>query len=256
MRKTVKGFAAGFLTCVLLSSTLVWAATGTQNISVTFRNIKVYVDGVLFQLIDANGNAAEPFIYNGTVYMPLRAVANSVGKEVSWDGDTSSVYVGKKGQGAPVTYLDKLQYSDFKAGLSSYKFYLINGKITDLQDNIYTNGFLLEYQSYKIKNDPDEADVIMDYQLNAQYSKLDGKIVLPASIDIAGLNKKSINEYNSPADVLFYGDGRLLYKATNVTPSMPFNFSVNVNGVLNLTIKFVTKGVNSYTALTDLALYE
>ncbi len=34
---------------------------------------------------------AEPFIYNGTTYLPVRAVGEAVGKEVAWDNDTKTV---------------------------------------------------------------------------------------------------------------------------------------------------------------------
>jgi hypothetical protein len=38
----------------------------------------------------------EGFVYQGTTYVPLRFVAESLGKEVEWDQETLSIYVGKK----------------------------------------------------------------------------------------------------------------------------------------------------------------
>jgi len=38
----------------------------------------------------------EPFIVDGTTYLPLRAVADALGKEVELDGPNQSVYVGRK----------------------------------------------------------------------------------------------------------------------------------------------------------------
>lgn len=62
-----------------------FAAEGTREIPATFRNIRIVVDG---KEISAN---AEPFIYNGTTYLPIRAVGEAVGKEVSWDAQTNTI---------------------------------------------------------------------------------------------------------------------------------------------------------------------
>ena len=43
---------------------------------------------------DANGKSVETFAYNGTTYVPLRAVSQSLGKDVSYDGKTQRVYIG------------------------------------------------------------------------------------------------------------------------------------------------------------------
>jgi hypothetical protein len=51
---------------------------------------------VLIQPKDANGKVVEPFISDGTTYLPVRAVCQALGKDIIWDGDTNSVYIGKK----------------------------------------------------------------------------------------------------------------------------------------------------------------
>jgi len=265
MKQRIQGIVIGFVAAVILSSLAVWAAAGTQSIEVTYRDIKLYVDGAFIIPKDPNGNVVEPFIYNGTTYLPIRAVGEALGRSVEWEGDTSSIYIGGRGPGAPDNYLDKLQYTNFKGGNSENKFYLISGAVSDLQGNSYTNGIILHAYNwnnwaynYSIEGDSDYASTIIDYPLNGQYTTLNGKIVVPVNIDIAGL-KNAVNKSNNAVDVLFYGDGKLLHSAVNVTTSMPFNFSVNVNGVLNLTIKMIVKGEgewNRYVALTDLALYK
>ncbi|MDR1616731.1 MAG: copper amine oxidase N-terminal domain-containing protein [Syntrophomonadaceae bacterium] len=67
---------------------------GTKTLSVTYDDITVYVNNEEIALKDASGNAVEPFISDGTTYLPLRAVAEALGLTVSWDGATRSVYVG------------------------------------------------------------------------------------------------------------------------------------------------------------------
>ncbi|MCH5187386.1 MAG: RICIN domain-containing protein [Oscillospiraceae bacterium] len=56
--------------------------------------ISVIIDGTRIQPVDANGNPAEPFIIDGTTYLPVRAVSEAFKLSVSWDGNTRSVFVG------------------------------------------------------------------------------------------------------------------------------------------------------------------
>ena len=70
---------------------------GTKTIQAVFKNIKICVDGVAMTPRDTAGKEVEPFIYNGTTYLPVRAVGEAVGKEVTYDGSTNTVYLGKSG---------------------------------------------------------------------------------------------------------------------------------------------------------------
>jgi len=72
------------------------ATSGTRNIEITYRDIKISIDGTEITPTDADGNAVEPFIYDGTTYLPVRAVASALGVEVGWDGETSTVYLGEQ----------------------------------------------------------------------------------------------------------------------------------------------------------------
>ena len=66
----------------------------TRTLQATYMNIKLVVDGAPVTPKDAAGNAVEPFSCNGTTYLPVRAVASALGKEVTWDGNTNTVYIG------------------------------------------------------------------------------------------------------------------------------------------------------------------
>lgn len=65
------------------------ASHGTLTTDITYRNIKVNLDGKALKL------SAEPFIMNsnGTTYLPLRAIAEALGLEVNWEGSSSTVYI-------------------------------------------------------------------------------------------------------------------------------------------------------------------
>ena len=94
MKKELKYFAIGAIAALIATGSIAYARTGSELIEAEYNNIKIYVDGMLINPKDSNGNTVEPFIYNGTTYLPVRAVGETIGKQVSWDGATSSVYLG------------------------------------------------------------------------------------------------------------------------------------------------------------------
>jgi len=67
----------------------------SKTIDVTYKDIKIYVDGEIIIPTDASGRVVEPFIYEGTTYLPVRAVSEALGKTVEWDSTSNSVYIGE-----------------------------------------------------------------------------------------------------------------------------------------------------------------
>ena len=92
----IKGFIAGVCVAFVVSSGVVFADSVSKTVTAVYNNIKIFVDGEKITPKDANGNTVEPFIIDGTTYLPVRAVASALGKEVDWDGTSNSVYIGKK----------------------------------------------------------------------------------------------------------------------------------------------------------------
>lgn len=94
MKKTIKGYLLGLICGVLLASGCAFAINHTTLTDVAIGGIKIVVDGKEIIPTDAKGNRVEPMIYNGTTYLPVRAVAQAFGKEVYWDGPNYTVYLG------------------------------------------------------------------------------------------------------------------------------------------------------------------
>lgn len=256
MKQRLQGILIGFLVAVIATGTVAYATTGESVVKIFYNNIKVYVDGGEVVPKDANGKVVEPFIMNGTTYLPVRAIATALKKDVIWDGATQSVYLGKENQNKPDNYLDSIQYSDYVTGGSDSSFARINSNITDFLGNDYTNGMLFGVRGYSsavIREDKDRAHSKIAYPLNSQYKKLSGKIVLPKSIN--GNSISHIKETDA-VTVYFYGDGKILHRANSVTASMPFDFDLDVSGVNSLEIKLISHDSFNRVALTDLALYK
>lgn len=88
-----KSFLAGMVTMLLIVSLMgtVFAATGKVQKELEYRDIKVSLNGEILDLKDAAGNHVEPFMFDGTNYLPVRALAEALGLSVSWDGQTNTV---------------------------------------------------------------------------------------------------------------------------------------------------------------------
>lgn len=91
--KNHKSFIAGMITMLLIVS-MVGTASATQGKitkELEYRNISVSLDGKKLDLKDAAGNTVEPFMFGGTNYLPVRALAEALGLNVAWDGTTNTV---------------------------------------------------------------------------------------------------------------------------------------------------------------------
>lgn len=79
---------------LVMGSVPIIAKVGKQAIDVVYNNIKLEVNGIKTKM----PSGVEPFIYNGTTYLPVRAVAEALGEEVSFDKKNYTVYVGSRAE--------------------------------------------------------------------------------------------------------------------------------------------------------------
>ena len=91
--KKLSSFFAGALTMLLVMSMVVGASaySGKVTKELTYNNISVTLDGKELDLRDVQGNSVEPFIFDGTNYLPVRALSEALGLDVEWDGGTNTV---------------------------------------------------------------------------------------------------------------------------------------------------------------------
>ena len=80
MKKTGfwRGFGAGLILTVVMMglSVSALAATVSRTIQVE-EGVKISLNGATFIPRDVNGNEVSVFLYNGTTYVPLRAVSEA-----------------------------------------------------------------------------------------------------------------------------------------------------------------------------------
>ena len=105
-----KEFVAGMFVMLLIVSLIgsAGASNGKVQKELEYRNIGVTLDGEKLDLKDANGNTVEPFILNGTTYLPARAISSALGCSVSWDSSTSSVVLKNENSSSTSGHLLRL----------------------------------------------------------------------------------------------------------------------------------------------------
>lgn len=207
--------AGAALACLILSMvTPALAALTTMSIE-AFTGVKVYVNDQLVDPRDANGNPVEVLVYNGTTYLPIRAVGNALGMAVQYDATTQSAYLGAHNSQTPAFYLDEL---DYFAGTKDKKFYTAAA----MQDNLKQGHSRCITENFE-----------RTYKLNGQYSRLTGNL---------------FQEYEKRSDTIaksggiwIYADGALAYAREfneDITGFEPEPIDIDLRGVLELEVVF------------------
>ena len=192
--------------------------------------MNVYVDDVKIEPQDEHGNPVEVFSYNGTTYLPVRALSKAFGKPIQWDGKTLSVYVGKHSSDKPAVWLENLDYFDSDGHtLKASK---------DTKDNL---GRVYEHALRPTCRSS------TTYKLNGQYSAISGTY----------FQEYSKRDKKDEGTMKIYGDGELLYTATVSGGIDPIDFRVDLTGVLELKIVFSnnTYYTDVYVALGNCGLW-
>jgi hypothetical protein len=217
----------GAVLMFVISMTVPVLAAGVQRqLTAHFNNIRVVVDGNLITPRDGLGNVVEPFVVDGTTYLPVRAVAEALGQTVEWEGTTQTVYIGARP--GTVRYLTDVapahQSSDvnFRTNplWSSYREYsAINSGGAErfaLGGVNYVDGMIFHH-----------IDTWAVYNLNGQFTSLSG---IASQLDEGTLTVAT------NAAIRFFADGRLVLEVPITADMSPREFSVDLTGVNQLRI--------------------
>ena len=211
-----------------------FAALASKNITV-YTGANLYYDDKAFYPTDANGNAVDAFIYNGTTYLPVRAICNLLDVDIAWEGSTQSVYIGKHSSDKPACYLDEMDYFT-SAGYSIKRFTSTDytkDNLGNVHDHVMSRGqsdFTWQLGGSKT------------YVLNGQYSELSGTF----------FQQYGHRSSTDTTTFTVYGDGKKLYKTSATTGTYPIDFAIDLTGVLELKIEMD----RDYASLGELALWK
>lgn len=250
LKQKLKYFLAGFIVAVLLLSSLtVFGESIEKTIKVVYMGTKVYVNGKLADLKDAQGNKVEPFAYNGTNYLPVRAISEALKQNVDWDPKNNAIWIGQRPDiGSPNIWLSDL---DYFAKNGNFRFGKVDKEVfKDNAGNAYQDVFW--FNGWGFKDSGDRSSIT--YLLNGKYKRFKATYVLPYE-----------NKDDTYKCVLrIYGDDEVLYTSQEMTAgSLPENIDLDVSNVIKLTIEcYDGWGYTGYwkspatRALVNAGLYE
>jgi len=137
-----------------LSAGVGYAAGSGRSITVYDTIKKIMIDGQ-----DKTPVEVKPFVHQGTTYVPLRYIAEQLGKPVYYDGATQIIYIGQRPLTAQVT--KKELFSLASSGIYQPSVYRLNNS-TAPADNLnldtqfaYAAGFQM---TYRVANTASAAD--------------------------------------------------------------------------------------------------
>lgn len=153
MKERLQGIIVGLLIGTLSAGSVVYAKGGIENIQVSYDNIKVYKDNQLYALKDSSGKTIEPFVYNGTTYLPLRSAANLAGMDVTWDNATKSVYLWDEVSGPEKAAADMMEVCPpYETEWGCKVFKKNDGLSFSMAGKNYVSGMTFEDSSFALFN--------------------------------------------------------------------------------------------------------
>lgn len=234
----LKGVVIGTAATLLLTSGVSYAAQYpfTKKINAVYNNIKVIIDGVEVNPTNEKGEKIEPFMVEGTIYLPLRGVAAGFGKEIEWNQQSKTVTIGAEKSTEKPVNLDQFNLG---AGATNWTWNKQLDSVAVLNErkqpsvNLLTTGSGIE-------------EARGSYQLNGEYEVLKGNFA------VTNFNSEGLT-YG--ANFIIKGDGKNLFEAYNVTKeAKPAEININVSGVKNL--EFIISKTSSGTTFPSTALWD
>lgn len=177
--------------------------------------ITVKYDGVEQTMYDANGKQVYPISYQGTTYVPIRAVSNMLDIDVNWDGANNTVLLGKTGEYADFIETVK-PYTQNNNGAYMNHFTISDDKHKDIGGKTYNN-----YIEFMVNN----AEFF--YNLEGKYEEFTFSTFC---------NTDNINGDFVVLKVI--GDNEEVLASIEVTPyDLPKVTTIDVTGVQQLSLK-------------------
>lgn len=160
--------------CALVSGTV-----ALSSVSAMAEGIGIKINNEIFTAKNAQGEVVEPFIENGSTYLPVRALSEAFGKQVSFDADNYAVYVGVKPSEADKARMPVAQVGDRIFYEEDLRFYgdtenmAVIVKLEKIAKAMYTEEEIDDYAKKIAADMPEyEKDSFEDEYTLKEYVKL------------------------------------------------------------------------------------
>ena len=155
MKNKFIGFFLGIVVGAMLFGSVALATNNeTRTLSAVFRGIWIEIDRTPFTPKDANDKVVEPFIVDGTTYLPIRAIAEAFDNDVFWDTEVSPPAIRIFTKSEPVSAEEVMEAFEavYLADEEELQDYTVDSAVLDS-----TNTWIVGY-SVLPKEVPDEGD--------------------------------------------------------------------------------------------------
>ena len=167
--------------------------------------ITIKYNGEVQNLTDAGGNRVYPISYNGTTYLPVRAVSNMLGIGVDLDGATQTVLLGKTGATVNLmeTYKPYTSYQSVSRVISDWHDGPIFYQKSTTPENIGGETASSWLNLYNPKNNwaEDSNTLLCSFNIGGKYKTLTFKAYTneDATLTVRGDNDSLLGEFKLTA---------------------------------------------------------
>lgn len=155
----------------------------------------VTYNGEVQTMKDANGKTVYPISYQGSTYLPIRAIADMLGIQINWDAATQTVVLGTPAEGVDLieTYKPYTSYAANTASHISNQFFQNKDKIT-----VNAGGVEISHGIGFCYNGWNHREITTSFNIGGKYNTLTFKVY--ANVDtlltVKGDNDHVFGEYN------------------------------------------------------------
>lgn len=177
-----------------------------KTITVSY-DINLSIDGQNVKLTDADGIPVKPFVYDGTTYVPIRAVSEYLGATVGYDKSTKSATVNtvETASNDTAIYLRFLTLASYASNILQTSSALMSGNVA--------SGNFSHTDFYSTAQEPVNSAI----KYGQENIGTDSPFIVPATDVIAKLDaslrafKTLDSNYRAYASSLSYQDGTRFY---------------------------------------------
>ena len=118
--------------------------------------------------VDRTPKNKKALMYEGSIYVPIQELSDSIGKKVTWDAKNGVLYLGNsKGQIEYLTDIKPYNVSEFENKMMQTKSYKIDSIMT-MANKKYSKGIQLHPEGYQMRS--------IFYNLDGVYTSISGLI--------------------------------------------------------------------------------
>ena len=203
------------LTFIFILSLSTFASNYSEYINRTYSNIKIKLNGNYLSPKDEDGNIVEPFIINGTTYLPIRAIADALDLNVYWDNIMNTVVLSEKSSSEKTAKYLQEKYNLPQATSSPDGVNELREKynLPQVTPNVSIDNLNELIQKYNLQSkdtDPFFDDSVLRYNSEVIKEQMSAKGILDSSMTSSALQQN----YNINTIVYVTNTGSKYHRST------------------------------------------